>query len=71
MFSLSFRDVELISAERGVLVSYETVRRCEVAPFRGTVWRLCLVPVREQATRVLLTLGAGFSTEAVNDNVAG
>jgi putative transposase len=27
MFSLSFRDVELILAERGVLVSYETVRR--------------------------------------------
>jgi putative transposase len=27
VFSLSFRDVELILAERGVLVSYETVRR--------------------------------------------
>jgi putative transposase len=26
-FSLSFRDVELLLAERGVLVSYETVRR--------------------------------------------
>jgi putative transposase len=27
MFSLSLRDVELILAERGVVVSYETVRR--------------------------------------------
>jgi putative transposase len=27
VFSLSFRDVELILAERGVIVSYETVRR--------------------------------------------
>ena len=27
MFSLSFRDVELILAERGVIVSYESIRR--------------------------------------------
>jgi putative transposase len=27
VFSLSFRDVELLLAERGVSVSYETVRR--------------------------------------------
>ena len=27
VFSLSFRDVELILAERGVIVSYETIRR--------------------------------------------
>jgi putative transposase len=27
MFSLSLRDVELILAERGIVVSYETVRR--------------------------------------------
>jgi putative transposase len=27
VFSLSLRDVELILAERGVVVSYETVRR--------------------------------------------
>jgi putative transposase len=27
VFSLSLRDVELIPAERGVVVSYETVRR--------------------------------------------
>ncbi len=27
MFSLSFRDVELLLAERGVIVSYESVRR--------------------------------------------
>jgi putative transposase len=30
VFSLSLRDVELILAERGVLLSYETIRRwCE------------------------------------------
>src|SRR5258708_29901822 len=28
VFSLSFRDVELLLAERGIIVSYETVRRC-------------------------------------------
>ena len=27
VFSLSFRDVELLLAERGIVVSYETVRR--------------------------------------------
>ena len=27
VFSLSFRDVELILAERGVVVSYESIRR--------------------------------------------
>jgi putative transposase len=27
VFSLSFRDVELLLAERGVLVSYESIRR--------------------------------------------
>jgi putative transposase len=27
VFSLSFRDVELLLAERGVIVSYESVRR--------------------------------------------
>jgi putative transposase len=27
VFSLSFRDVELILAERGVIVSYESIRR--------------------------------------------
>jgi putative transposase len=27
LFSLSFRDVELLLAERGIIVSYETVRR--------------------------------------------
>jgi transposase-like protein len=35
VFSLSLRDVELLLAERGVVVSYETVRRwCKK-------WRLC------------------------------
>ena len=30
VFSLSFRDVEMILAERGVIVSYESIRnRCE------------------------------------------
>jgi len=28
VFSLSLRDVELLLAERGVVVSYESVRRC-------------------------------------------
>src|SRR5271163_2775510 len=28
VFSLSLRDVELLLAERGVVVSYETIRRC-------------------------------------------
>ena len=27
VFSLSFRDVELLMAERGVIVSYESIRR--------------------------------------------
>ena len=28
VFSLSLRDVELLLVERGIVVSYETVRRC-------------------------------------------
>ena len=31
-FCLSFRDVELMLAERGVVVSYETIRRWCVRP---------------------------------------
>lgn len=27
-FSLSFRDVELLPAERGIIVSYESIRFC-------------------------------------------
>jgi putative transposase len=30
-FTLSFRDVEDLLAERGIMVSYETVRRWDVA----------------------------------------
>jgi transposase-like protein len=30
-FTLSFRDVEDLLAERGIIVSYETVRRSDVA----------------------------------------
>ena len=48
VFSLSLRDVELILAERGVIVSHESIRRLclkfgqalELVLVSGTVWRL-------------------------------
>ena len=61
VFSLSFRDVELILAERGVIVSYESVRRgclkfgasfasslCRRRPRPGDKWHLDEVFIRIQ-----------------------
>ena len=61
LFSLSFRDVELILAERGVSVSYESVRRwclkfgasfannlCRRRPRPGDKWHLDEVFIRIQ-----------------------
>jgi putative transposase len=42
VFSLSLRDVELLLAERGVTVSYESVRRWCLKfgrSFAGKLWR--------------------------------
>lgn len=46
VFSLNFRDVELILAERGVIVSYESIRRCRPRP--GDKWHLDEVFMRIQ-----------------------
>jgi putative transposase len=64
VFSLSFRDVELLLAERGVLVSYETVRRwCKKfgqifagrmrrrRPRPGDKWHMDEVFIRIQGTQ--------------------
>lgn len=61
VFSLSFRDVELILAERGVIVSYESIRRwclkfgasfannlCRRRPRPGDKWHLDEVFIRIQ-----------------------
>ena len=63
-FSLSFRDVELLLAERGIIVSYETVRRwCEKfgesfanrlrrrRPRQGDKWHLDEVFIRIQGVQ--------------------
>ena len=38
-FTLSFRDVEDLLAERGLEVSYETVRRCPELNAQENVWQ--------------------------------
>ena len=45
-FTLSFRDVEDLLAERGIMVSYETVRRCvkHFGPMIGAPVRLAKGP---------------------------
>jgi putative transposase len=66
-FSLSFRDVELRLAERGMLVSYETVRRwCKKfgqtfagrmrrrRPRPGNKWHMDEVFIRIQGTQLYL-----------------
>jgi putative transposase len=64
VFSLSFRDVELLLAERGIVVSYETVRRwckkfgqsfadclCRGRPRPGDKWHLDEVFIRIQGVQ--------------------
>src|SRR6202023_3676304 len=76
VFSLSLRDVELLLAERGVVVSYETVRRwCEKfgqtyanrqrrrRPRTGDKWYLDEVFIRIQGVRHYLR-AAGHQSQA-------
>jgi transposase-like protein len=49
-FTLSFRDVEDLLAERGIMVSYETVRRAR-APVTSRPWGRSLARPRTSSVR--------------------
>ena len=52
-FALSYRDVKELLAERGLDVSYETVRRCRVLKFLGAM--ACAAPALAAETiRVMI-----------------
>ena len=61
-FCLSFRDVEDLLAERGIIVSYETIRQwCEkFGPVSGFVW---------ERGRLLSVAPAQRASEKENSNV--
>ena len=47
-FTLSFRDVEDLLAERGIVVSYETIRQCRIAKtVMRTIVLKCLTSLLE------------------------
>ena len=53
-FTLRFRDVEDLLAERGIAVSYETVRRWGITSVRGSP-RICASAVRNRMRPGILT----------------